>query len=186
MGVFLAVGTAGTLSQLSPTAGEESSSQRGSRRPSAWEGSSASSDQTPAVEPSARKASSLLGSAVKNSEGKEIGKVQDLVFDLEKGEMGYAVLSLVGDGIERNVAVPIRALKGDPAGKFIMLNMSESVLAAAESVTEGNWPASDIFAVGGPAESETGTASSERLDTAPTAQPNEAQPNVPKDSLEKD
>jgi sporulation protein YlmC with PRC-barrel domain len=103
------------------------------------------------------KASSFLGAPVKNAEGKDIGKVQDLVFDLEKGRLGYIVLSM-GEG--RSVSVPVTALKPVEGQSHLLLNMTESVLAAAESLQEGDWPATDIFAVGGPAESESGSASS--------------------------
>lgn len=178
MGLFLAAGTAGTFGQIGQTAKEGEIRASGSDALSLSQDSDRGSIQAVAVEPAACKASSLLGSTVKNAEGKEIGKVQDLVFDLEKGEMGYAVLALNGEGNERSVPVPVRALKGDSAGKFVTLNMSESVLAAAESVTDGNWPAADIFAVGGPAEAESGSASSESepspsLESSPAAQETE-------------
>lgn len=106
------------------------------------------------------KASSFVGATVMNQKGEQVGKVQDLVFDLEKGELGYVVLSLESSGTKRSVPVPIRALKVAEGEKHLVLNMSESILAAAESVGEGEWPAADIFAVGGPAESETGSGTS--------------------------
>jgi sporulation protein YlmC with PRC-barrel domain len=106
------------------------------------------------------KASTFIGSAVQSAEGKAIGKVQDLVFDLERGELAYAVVALNGaNGATRQVAVPTRALK--PAEGHLVLNMSEAVLAAAEGMQEGDWPGTDVFAVGGPAQAESGGASSE-------------------------
>jgi len=117
--------------------------------------------QTPAPEKLAtfNKASTFVGSTVKSAEGKPIGKVQDIVFDLEQGEVGYAVLALNESvGRMRIVAVPTRALK--PADGHLVLNLSEAVLAAAEGLQEGDWPGMDAFAVGGPAQAESGTASS--------------------------
>lgn len=105
------------------------------------------------------KATSFVGANVINQTGEHIGKVQDLVFDLGKGELSYAVLALAGEN-SRKVAVPVRSLKIADGEKRLVLNMSESVLAAAEGITEGEWPATDVFAVGGPAEGETGSGSS--------------------------
>lgn len=106
------------------------------------------------------KATSFLGAPVMNQKGEQIGKVQDLVFDLEEGELGYAVLALGSGEKSRNVPVPVRSLKVAEGERHLVLNMSESILAAAEGVTDGAWPATDVFAVGRPAESETGSARS--------------------------
>ena len=106
------------------------------------------------------KATAFVGAVVMNAKGEQIGKVQDLVFDLEKGELGYAVLALGSGDKSRNVPVPLRSLKVADGEKNLVLNMSESILAAAESVAEGEWPATDVFAVGGPAENETSSGSS--------------------------
>ena len=106
------------------------------------------------------KATSFLGATVMNQNGEQIGKVQDLVFNLEKAELGYVVLALDSGEKSRNVAVPVRSLKAAEGEKHLVLNMSESILAAAEGVVDGAWPANDVFAIGGPADSETGSASS--------------------------
>ena len=107
------------------------------------------------------KASTFIGSVVKSGGGKEIGKVHDLVFDLEARKLAYAVVSLEqADGKDRMVAVPVRALKPAEGEKYLVLNMSESVLAAAERLQEGSWPGTEIFAVGGAAGSESGSGSS--------------------------
>ena len=105
------------------------------------------------------KATSFIGASVMNDKGKQIGKVRDLVFDLERAELGYVVLAL-GNETSRDVPVPVRSLKISEGGNHLVLNMSESVLAAAESVTEGAWPPADVFAVGGPAEAESGSGTS--------------------------
>ncbi len=106
------------------------------------------------------KASTLIGSAVQSADGKEMGKVQDLVFNLEKGELAYAVIALGANGKVRSVAVPTRALKPADKGSHLVLNMSEAVLAATEGLQDGEWPGTEIFAVGSPASGETGSASS--------------------------
>jgi hypothetical protein len=100
---------------------------------------------------------------VEDSAGKPLGTVQDLVFDLDKGELGYAVLSLNNAGsTNRIVPVPLTALKpvGGNNAAALVLNMSTSVLAAAPGIGNDKWPEVDAFAVGGPARAETGSGSS--------------------------
>jgi sporulation protein YlmC with PRC-barrel domain len=101
------------------------------------------------------KASRVVGMTVKNAAGKDLGKVQELVFDLESQRLGYAVIAL---SASRIVPVPVTALK--PAQDHFILNVSEAVLAAASGIAHEDWPGTDAFAVGGPAETETGKASS--------------------------
>lgn len=132
---------------------------------------------------SVNKASSFIGTKVHNSGDQPIGEVQDLVFDLNKGQIGYAVVVLdaAGGPEARKVPIPVTALKAKPGEDYLTLNMSESVLAAAAGVTEGEWPAVDIFAVGGPAEAESGTGSSSQ--TTPT-EPTPGQPAAPTEITE--
>lgn len=106
------------------------------------------------------KSSSILGKSVANEKGENIGKVKDLVVDLERGEVGYVVIEMTaGAGEARNLPVPLRALKTDGDQKLV-LNVSEKVLAIAEGYTESELPAADAFAIGGAAGSEVGSGSS--------------------------
>ena len=90
------------------------------------------------------KASTLLKMQVQASSGKPLGTVKDLVFDLDKGELGYAVLALNGTGsTNRIVPVPLTALKPATGTNALVLNMSTSVLAAAPSVANDQWPEVD-------------------------------------------
>ena len=105
------------------------------------------------------KASSILGMMVKDPAGKDLGKVAELVIDLEAQNVGYAVIALhAGGGGARMVPVPITALK--PNKDSFLLNMSEAVLAAASGVANDDWPSLDSFAVGSAAGSEKGQGSS--------------------------
>ena len=106
----------------------------------------------PAID-SFNKASSVIGMAVEQSGGKLVGKVQDLVFDYESSKVAYAVLAL---GENRIVPVPITALKRAQSGDHFVLNMTPALLAAAPGIQNDDWPSVDAFAVGGPAQSETG------------------------------
>jgi hypothetical protein len=103
------------------------------------------------------KASSVIGLPVKDSSGHVLGKVQDLVFDLESNKLGYAVLDL---GDKRMVPVPITALKRGESKDHFVLNMTSALLAAAPGIQNDAWPAVDTFAIGAPAQSETGRGKS--------------------------
>ena len=91
---------------------------------------------------------SLIGKTVYDDQGREIGRVQDLVMDMEKGELGYAVVEVKGeDGMK--LPVPARALKQDESGQKLVLNVSESVLRALEIYKDEELPAPDAFSVEG-------------------------------------
>ncbi len=103
------------------------------------------------------RASTVIGMTVQDSTGKALGKVQDLVFDLESGKLGYAVLALSD---KRVVPVPVSALKSARSADHFVLNMTPSLLAAAPGIQNDVWPAVDAFAVGSPAQNETGQGKS--------------------------
>ena len=119
------------------------------------------------------KSTSIIGSAVANEKGETIGKVKDLVVDLERGEVGYVVIEMsAAQGEARNLPVPLRALKKGDDQKLV-LNVSENVLAISEGYKENELPAADAFAVGGAAGSESGSGSSEEAasDEKPAQEP---------------
>jgi sporulation protein YlmC with PRC-barrel domain len=110
---------------------------------------------------------SLIGKVVVDEKGREIGRVQDLVMNMEKGELGYVVLQVKGDegDEELKLPVPVKALKPREDGQKLVLNVSENVLAALEVYRDEELPAPDAFsvdtAVGGAAGSETASGQSE-------------------------
>jgi sporulation protein YlmC with PRC-barrel domain len=99
------------------------------------------------------KASSVIGTPVRDSKGKVVGKVQDLVIDFDSKKIGYAVLALQENRI---VPVPMTALKRAESGDHFVLNMTPALLAAAPGIQNDDWPGVDAFAVGAPAQTETG------------------------------
>ena len=107
------------------------------------------------------KASSFIGMAVKNTQNEDVGKINDLVFDPEKGKISYAVLSIggilgVGDKL---VAIPITSLKPQPGQKHLVVNMQKAQLEAAPGLAQNNWPDLDAPGLGGSAGSESGSSS---------------------------
>ena len=107
------------------------------------------------------KASSFIGMGVKNLQNEDIGKINDLVFDPQKGKISYAVLSIggilgVGDKL---IAVPVTSLKAQPGQNHLVLNMQKSQLESAPGLAAHNWPDLDAPGLGGSAGSESGTSS---------------------------
>lgn len=105
------------------------------------------------------KASSFIGMAVKNTNNEDLGKINDLVFDPEKGKISYAVLSyggLLGVG-DKLVAVPITSIKPQPGQNYLVLNMPKSQLESAPGLAQNNWPDLDDPSVGGAAGSQSGS-----------------------------
>ena len=111
-----------------------------------------------------QKASTFLGLEVKGAKNKTLGRVQDLVFDLDSGRLGYVVLETENAGMKRTVPVPLSAVKPADGGGHLVLNMSEPLLAAAVGVEETELPPLNVFepgggeeAIGAPASTETET-----------------------------
>jgi hypothetical protein len=108
---------------------------------------------------------SIIGKTVYDEKGRELGRIQDLVMDMERGELGYAVMEVKGeDGLK--LPVPARALQQGEDG--LVLNVSPSVLGVLEIYRDEELPEPDAFsvegqeAVGGPAGAESGSEESEQ------------------------
>lgn len=88
------------------------------------------------------RAKDLIGKAVKNEEGKDIGSIKDIVVDSRHGRVAYAVLEFggfLGFG-EKQFAIPFRALKEDAARKNLILNVQKEKLEAARGFDGDKWP----------------------------------------------
>lgn len=88
--------------------------------------------------------SSLKGMEVKNKEGKDLGTIDELVFNVRDGRVAYAALShggVLGVG-DKLFAIPFEAftLVHKPDEKFFVLNVSEKKLEAARGFDENDWP----------------------------------------------
>jgi sporulation protein YlmC with PRC-barrel domain len=92
----------------------------------------------------AYRSSTLVGMAVKNSAGEDLGKINDLVID-ERGSVRYAAISFggflgVGDKL---FAVPYRSLtiRTDVDGKHhAELNVNKKLLEKAPGFPSDKWP----------------------------------------------
>ena len=87
------------------------------------------------------KASKLIGMEVQNEQGQNLGDIKDIVINLERGSVSYAVLSsggVLGVG-EKLLAVPLSAFTRSADEKHLVLNATKDNIAQAESIGN-NWP----------------------------------------------
>jgi len=86
--------------------------------------------------------STICSDHVKNAAGEDLGKIEDLMVDLDSGRIAYAVLSFGGFLKMGNklFAVPWQALQVDTANKQFILNVDKRVLENAPGFDKDNWP----------------------------------------------
>ena len=77
-----------------------------------------------------------------NMVGEHLGKIEDLMIDLENGRVAYAILSFGGFlGLGNKLfAVPWEALAVRPHEHAFTLNVSKETLEKAEGFDKDNWP----------------------------------------------
>lgn len=87
-------------------------------------------------------ATSIVGDEVCNLKHDKLGKIEDIMLDLQRGEIRYAVLSsggFLGMG-DRLFAVPWQALKQDREHKRFTLDIDTERLKNAPGFDKENWP----------------------------------------------
>jgi len=94
-------------------------------------------------------ASKLVSDSVRNTEGQALGRIEELMIDLESGAIAYAVLSFGGVfGIgDKLFAIPWESLELDPDKREFILDIERERLQAAPGFDKSNWPdfANDQF-----------------------------------------
>ena len=87
-------------------------------------------------------AGTLNGDSVKNRAGDSLGKIEDIMIDLESGDVAYAVLSyggFLGMG-DKLFAVPWSALELNAEEHEFILDVDKSPLENAPGFDKDNWP----------------------------------------------
>ena len=87
-------------------------------------------------------ATTLAGDKVTNADGEDLGKVEELMIDLESGRVAYAVLSF-GAGFLHGgklFAIPWGSLAVDQNNKQLVLNVTREMLETAEGFDKDHWP----------------------------------------------
>ena len=87
-------------------------------------------------------ASTLEGDRVVNEQHADLGKITDIMIDVPKGRVAYAVLSFGGFlGLgDKLFAVPWNALTLDTDHKCFVLSVDREVLEQAPGFDKDNWP----------------------------------------------
>lgn len=94
------------------------------------------------MKPHALPATDLTGTKVQNLQGENIGKIQDLMIDLDSGHILYTVLSFGGFmGIgDDYFAIPMEALVFSDHDDVIKLDIDKETLKNAPGFDKDNWP----------------------------------------------
>jgi sporulation protein YlmC with PRC-barrel domain len=87
-------------------------------------------------------ASTLSGDKVTNANGEDLGKVEELMIDLESGRVAYAVLSFGAGFLQSGklFAIPWASLAVDQEKKQLTLNVTREMLQTAEGFDKDQWP----------------------------------------------
>lgn len=87
-------------------------------------------------------ANALIGDHVRNPEGEDLGRIEELMIDLGSGRVVYAVLSFGGVlGIgDKLFAIPWDALRLDPDDNEMVLDVKRETLESAPGFDKEDWP----------------------------------------------
>jgi sporulation protein YlmC with PRC-barrel domain len=125
------------------TISSQAQNQTGQTAPAAQAGPTASASQANATQSAnyrALRASEVIGKSVRNSQGQDIGKIEDMVIDLNTGQVRHAILSF-DPGIlsaERLFAVPVNELRMATDRDDIVYDVSRERLESA-SFNRSEW-----------------------------------------------
>jgi hypothetical protein len=84
----------------------------------------------------------VIGSKVINQQNEDLGKIEDLVFDLAGGRIAYAVLSFggfLGMG-DKYFAIPWEAFRFNVSDRHAVLNVDKTLLENAPGFNKDGWP----------------------------------------------
>ena len=88
-------------------------------------------------------ASTLKGNKVTNAKGEDLGTVEEIMLDLEKGQVAYVVLSFGRTNWMPNdklFAIPWNVLSISHHDKKFILNVSQETLKSAPGFDRYKWP----------------------------------------------
>ena len=85
---------------------------------------------------------SLKGDRVVNYKGEDLGRIEEIMIDLDRGRVAYAVLSFGGFlGLgDKLFAIPWQAITVDTVKKQLILNADKALLEKAPGFDKDNWP----------------------------------------------
>lgn len=125
----------------------------------------------------ANKASKIIGMEVKNRENERVGRVKDIVLDVQSGKVAYAVLSTGMLGGGKLIAVPLDVLTLQPGAKNFLIDAPKDRIEAAPGFADNNWPGLDATQQGRTIGLAAGSFESEAKDAVP--KPDREKPDTP-------
>jgi hypothetical protein len=90
---------------------------------------------------SEKSANEIIGLKVTNDQNEDLGKVQDLIVNLESGQAPFAVIATGGLTKRTKVAVSLSSLRCSPDGKSMVISATKEQLQAASKTPSGAWMA---------------------------------------------
>jgi sporulation protein YlmC with PRC-barrel domain len=87
-------------------------------------------------------ATALFGDKVVNPRNEELGRIEELMIDLDSGRVAYAILSfggILGLG-DKLFAIPWSVLAFEPAERRFILDVSKELLQRAPGFDKNDWP----------------------------------------------
>jgi sporulation protein YlmC with PRC-barrel domain len=84
-----------------------------------------------------KSASEIIGTKVVNAQNEDLGKVQDLIINVDSGHAPYAVIATGGLTGRSKVAVPLSAMRCSTDGKSMVLMATKEQLQAASKTPTG-------------------------------------------------
>jgi sporulation protein YlmC with PRC-barrel domain len=87
-------------------------------------------------------ATSIIGDTVENPQGDNLGKIDNLMINIEDGRVEYAVIemgSFLGIG-GKLFAIPFRELQVDPVKEVFVLNRTKEYLKNIPGFDKTHWP----------------------------------------------
>jgi hypothetical protein len=94
-----------------------------------------------ALVPNADRASRIVGMHVKNYQNQDLGRVQDVVFNLQSGKVAYVVLALPTGQGDKLLAVPPTALLPSAADpNRLVMNLDRGRLESLQGFSSSSWP----------------------------------------------
>ncbi len=87
-------------------------------------------------------AKSITGDNVESPDGDDLGKIDDLMINLNTGEVEYAIVeygSFLGMG-GKLFAIPFSELQVDPVKQIFVINRDKNYLKEAPGFDKAHWP----------------------------------------------
>jgi sporulation protein YlmC with PRC-barrel domain len=85
-------------------------------------------------------AGTIKGDIVVNRAGDNLGKIEEIMIDLQDGKVAYAAVSFFGSLGDKSLAIPWRALSLRPHEHAFTLDISRDVLERAKGFDNDKWP----------------------------------------------